>query len=146
MEKETDLATGTFVEKWPSWLRWVLFIPSAIIGSLLTVIVIGILNWISMAWIGATENGLWWQVFQLAQSFMLGLLFVLFGATVIPKGQFATSIVLMIVGTIFWVLVFLASQSTSTQSFWLQTLHYILMIAGGGYAVYLVHKGEPLGQ
>lgn len=145
-EMKIDLAKGTFVEKWPSWLRWVLFTPSAIVGSIIAVMLIGLLNWISMAWIGATNQGLWYQVFQLAQSFMLGLFFVLFGATVIPKGQFVTSIILLIIGTIFSVFIFSASQSTSDLPFWLQSLHYIVQIAGSGYAVFIVHEGKPLSE
>lgn len=146
MLEETDLAGGTFVEHWPNWLRWVLFIPSAVIGSVIAVIIIGIINWISMRYVGANETGWWYQLFQLAQSFMLGLFFVLFGSTVIPRGQFVASIILMIISTICLVLVFLASQSTSSQPFWLQALNYILTIAGGGYAVFLAHEGKPLSE
>lgn len=145
MDEEIDLATGSFVKKWPVWLRWTLFLPSAIIGSLLAVVLIGVMNWISMLWVGANDHGLWYQIFQLAQSFMLGLFFVLFGATVVPKGQFATSIILMIVFTIFMVLVYLLtlSNESQSQSPLMTLLSDLLAIAGGGYAIFLAHKGEP---
>jgi len=145
-EKETDLAEGTFVEKMPVWLRWILFLPAAFIGSIIAVVIIGVINWLSMRFTGYTENGWWYQIFQLFQSFMLGLFFVIFGATVIPKGQFATSIVLMVIITIISVLVFLTNQVTHTQSTLLFLLHCALVVAGGGYAVFIAHKGEPLGD
>ena len=34
-----DLAQGSFIEKWPTWLRWLLFIPSAIIVPALFLII-----------------------------------------------------------------------------------------------------------
>ena len=37
--KEIDLADGTFLEKWPIWLRWLAFIPAAIIAPLIFLLV-----------------------------------------------------------------------------------------------------------
>lgn len=143
-EKEFDLAEGSFVEKLPKWSRWILFLPAAFIGSLIALLLIGILSFLSMSYIGATENGWWYQVFQLGQSYLLGLMFVLFGAVVIPRGQFIASIMLLVIAVLISVLVFLTNLSTNSTPTLLMLLHCILVVTGGCYAVYAAHKQEPL--
>jgi ABC-type multidrug transport system permease subunit len=142
--KSFDLAEGSFVEKWPIWLRWTLFIPAAFIGSLIAVILIGLLNNISMNYIGATKDGWAYKLFELAQSGVLGALFVLFGATVIPKGQFIASIVFLIIAVLISVLSFLGNAGSGNVTLLLALLHSLAVIIGGGYAVYLCHKEEPI--
>lgn len=144
MEEIKDLAEGTFVEKIPSWVRWILFIPAAFLGSVLGVFVIGILSWLSMSFTGATEEGWWFGLIQLFQSGLLGYLFVAFGATVIPKGQFAASIVFLIFAVIISVFIFQGNFNTQTTHPLLMLLHSVLVIAGSGVAVYMVHEGDSL--
>ncbi len=140
-----DIAEGSFVEKMPNWSRWLLFLPAAFLGSLIAVFLIGFLNKISMAWIGVTEEGWAFKVFELAQSGVLGVTFVLFGATVIPKGQFVTSIVLLVIAVLIGALSFLGNIAPeSTMPLFTALLHSLAVIIGGGYAVYLVHKGENI--
>lgn len=144
MEEIKDMAEGTFVEKIPNWGRWILFIPAAFLGSVLSVVVIGIFNWLSMSYMGATEDGWWVGLFQLAQSGLLGYFFVSFGATVIPKGQFAASIVFLILAVIMSVFIFQSNLYTQTTHPLLMLLHSGLVIAGSGVAVYMVHQGDSL--
>lgn len=140
--REFDLANGTFVEKIPTIVRWFLFLPASIFGSLIAVFILGILNFISMSYLGATEDGWSWQLFQLLQSFLLGLFFVLFGATVIPKWQFITSIFLLVVATLIGLVAFAGLVTGGQYSVFMSLFHGVLVIVGGGYAVYLAHKAE----
>ena len=143
-KKAFDLAEGSFVEKWPTWLRWIMFIPSAFLGSLIAVMLIGILNYISMNYIGATEDGWAFKIFELAQSGALGALFVLFGATVVPKGQFVVSVALLIIVVLLSVMSFFGNVSGDSITPLSALLHALAVIIGGAYAVNICHKQEPI--
>jgi peptidoglycan/LPS O-acetylase OafA/YrhL len=138
--KEFDLAEGSFVEKMPIWSRWLLFIPAAFIGSVIAVMLLGLLNMVSMAWVGMSADGWAYKVFQLVQDGLLGALFVLFGATVIPRGQFVTAIILLVLVVLISVMSFFGSSQGVFGAF----LDSLLVVIGGGYAVYMVHKGENI--
>ena len=138
--KDIDIAEGTFVKKWPNWLRWILFIPSSILGSLIFTIIWGIINKIITRNPGYPLDNWYSTSIDLIQSFMIGALFVYIGSLVIPKWQFITSIILLLACIIFAVISFNANLYVQVSSVWMFALHSILVIAGGVYSVLKIKK------
>ena len=73
-----------FLEKIPSWLRWILFLPLALIAFFLATVIISS---------GQPEEGLFGQIFVWALAGGLAaFVFVWVGAKVAPRAQFQISI------------------------------------------------------
>lgn len=128
---KSDLAEGSFLEKWPGWIRWILFLPAAVsvslIGSTLYKLIISLVT---------NDPGL---IFDLFQSAMLGALFVFIGAATAPKYQFGIAIFLMIVFTLIIGGTYSLLLATQGSSAW-QLINAAAGLLGGGYVVYTVHS------
>ena len=130
--EEIDLAQGTFVENWPHWLRWLLFIPAALLAPIIFIIIQEIttnwfldlgpnafyLNWIrALAWGAGT---------------------VLVGAMVVPKYQ-------RVVAMIFLVIIAMVSGIALLE----QVYHFVLnafledviTVGAAAYATYHIFNG-----
>ena len=84
-----------FVDKMPSWLRWLIFFPTGVIASFLIypLIIIGnrLLSW------GEFE-GFFGQLFLFALAGgWFGFVFVWVGARIAPKAQFLVAVVLAVI-------------------------------------------------
>lgn len=97
-----DLAEGTFLKKWPEWVRWAFFIPAAAIFSFIGVALYRLITAISN--VDGYSGSI---LFEIVSSAILGALFVYIGSLVAPRHQFIVSVVLLIIVTIFAVISFL---------------------------------------
>jgi hypothetical protein len=91
-----------FLEKIPSWLRWILFLPLAIIAYYF----VHVLVYVLVDTIIPPRGGLLWQIFP--WTFAQGLatfVFVWVGAKVAPMAQFQISIKLAVLYSLFYGLV-----------------------------------------
>jgi hypothetical protein len=132
---EKDLASDSFIENWPHWLRWILFIPAAVIGAMLVSILWGL-----FALMGSEgfERSLWTEE---AQNFILGAAFVFIGAATAPKNQFVVGLILLIVAVIIGTLTSTLSFMNETdRSFGLVLLDCIVLVAGGAIVLYYIHE------
>ncbi|SRR6266567_322960 len=127
--QEKVIAEELFFANWPSWLRWVLVLPSSVIGALLVSTLVNILN-------GAlSDNSLvtFWS--QLISSVVLGLVFVYFAAAVAPSHQFEVAIVFLVVLSVLfgmlWVLGLVRNVYGSGWGIAFYSLHDILSLLGG---------------
>lgn len=79
--KEVDLGAGTFLEKWPIWLRWLLFLPASIIAPLIFLII----QSITTQWyLGLGPDAF---AFNLIRGVAYGAGTIVVGAMVAPKKQ-----------------------------------------------------------
>src|SRR3989344_2654131 len=105
---EYDFAEGSFLSRWPIWLRWLCFLPAALIVPLLITIVQNI----TTSWYLGIEGRSFWM--ELASDFILGGGFVAVGAMVAPKSQFLISIILLVILSIFGFFSFMLSFTSQT--------------------------------
>lgn len=89
----------TFVDKWPDWLRWILFLPISLMAYVILQIIITFLNNIASAhylpeWLLPYFN-------QFITSAVVPYLYVVTGATVAPKSKFIVSIILTAIYAVF---------------------------------------------
>lgn len=89
-KKEKDLAENSFIHKWPSWLRWILVIPSAIIGGLLIHGVYALSNIIFSPY---GEETFW---IEFAKTIIFSCSFIYSGVWMAPSRQYMVSIILLI--------------------------------------------------
>lgn len=135
MDTEKDFAENTFVKKIPSWIRWILFLPAAVAGSVVLTMLMKLVYSIGI-------SGGWMFLVDYAQSYFLGLLFVGIGAIIAPSKQFAVGLILMILITILSVLIFQTNFITQTSSTTAMLIHCILVIAGGGTVIYTLYENK----
>lgn len=122
-----DLARGTFVEHWPHWVRWLLFIPASLVAPLLFIII----QYLTTTWyLGLDADGFW---FNLLRGAAWGGGSVLAGATVAPKSQ-------KLVALLFLVVI----AMTSGLSLLVELQHFVLnkfleLLVTLGAAIYATH-------
>ncbi len=125
-----DIASDYFISKWPNWLRWVLMVPAAILGSF-------IVPWIVRIIMSFSEDGESWRIFaEIVQSFMFGLVFVIIAAYTAPKYQLTTAIIFLTVTCLFGGMILmlgLIAQPAGGDKLY-TLLHSGLMIAGAALA------------
>lgn len=140
MDREiSDIAEETFVAHWPKWLRWVVFIPSAFIISILASMLYLLFVSLSGFMFGFSASGFWWQ---LTSSAILGSVFIYVGSLVAPSHQFMVSIFLMvlltIVSTILFLTSFLPYVSIGPVEYGIHTV--VILISGGVVVFNLKHN------
>ena len=101
MEK-IDLAKNTFIAKMPNWLRWLLFLPLAISGSVIISLLLSFLSVIGMHWCFRVDYVLFEDVIvPLYCSLLFGGMFVGIVSIVVPKHQRFFAITLLILLAIY---------------------------------------------
>lgn len=135
----TDIASEHFVGRWPAWLRWILFLPTAIAGSLIASILYNILIVFGGFFYGTDiSDG---YVFKLTSSAILGGVFVYAGAFIAPRHQFAVSILLLVLLTLIlgflFLLSFLPLSSVGPINY---AVNALASLIAGGYVVYIFNE------
>lgn len=135
----TDLASGTFVERIPAWLRWVLVIPAVIIVPLVFLI---IQELITMFYGFATLDS-WY--FKIMRAVIWGAGIIWTGAYVAPKKQFLVSILLLVISSLFYGFDSVASLAGyGNVSPVEEIISNVISVISGIFVVYSFHK-ENLG-
>jgi hypothetical protein len=129
-EVKKDLAQDTFLEKWPNWLRWLLFLPSAVIVPALFFLIQSIFQ----SWFLDIGPDAFYLV--LMRGIVYGAGFVLVGSMVAPNYQKAICILLLIIlSMVIGIGIFSAIITSSPIS---HSIEGLLMLASGGYATYYI--------
>ncbi len=131
-----------FLGKIPSWLRWILFLPLAVIAYYF----VSVLVYVLVDTIIPTRGGLLWQIFP--WTFAQGLatfVFVWVGAKVAPRAQFKISISLAVLFGLFSLFVigdiYLELESTLVRR---HIAGFGVGLIGAVAACYLFYKkGKP---
>jgi hypothetical protein len=131
---KNDYAKGSFLEKWPSWLRWILFIPAAIFVPIL----VSIIQTLSTTLYTGIEPDSF--LMTLGKDFITGGGFVFIGAFVAPKGQFLVSLLLLVVLSIISVVSFLSNLITYTYQPLIMLIHCLVALGAGIYVVHYFYK------
>lgn len=137
---ELDIAKGTFIASWPKWIRWILFLPTAIIGSVAASIAFKVIYTL----LGFLSNyGPSNFFIDLTSSAVMGAVFVYGGGWMAPRYQFVVSIFLLVLITLFsafdFLLTLLPSSSVGPG---LMALHILVILLAAGGVVY--HFKEEL--
>jgi len=142
IEKDNELSgTPDFIKKMPHLWRWVLFIPSAVIASLVT----NLINKITISnYLGIDSNNVLVVTYI---SFIISAVFVYVGSMFAPKSHFVVSLVLAAVLTVLFVFSFFGNLISGTNNQLAQIVYSIAGICGSFGAVYAIHKDsvEKLG-
>lgn len=133
-----DVASDHFVGKWPSWLRWLLFLPATLIisvlGSTLFLVVVSLFTETNT---GSFDGG--W--YRLMQSAILGGLFVYVGGFMAPKAQMSVAVILLVVLAMLLTLILSATMFLGNIeiNFWYQSIHTLAALFGGGISMYSLY-------
>ncbi len=133
LDLDKDIAKGSFVAKIPNWLRWSIFIPAAIIASL----VIPVLIYLFQS-SDSLNNG-WVRILQ---SVAFGAAFVLVGAYIAPKKQLVVAIILMVTIAMITALLVAYTVILSNESDWYLLMHGGAILIGGGLAISTVYEQQ----
>ncbi len=123
---------------WPKWLRWILFMPTAVLGSILSGVLYLLLTNVSGFMFGFTSEGYWWQ---LVSSGIMGFLFVYLGTWMAPNFQEIVSLLLLVLLVVIAALMTILSLSVET-TFGLigYFILIIVMVSSALYAVYVIRE------
>lgn len=131
--REYDLSEGKFYSRWPDWTRWLLFIPAGIIGCLVVSTLFNIVVSLTTDASSSTLDHGW---YNLISSVLLGAAFVGISAYVAPKKQHEISIIMLVIISIFfgmlWVREYDLGYFSETKDFLYYTMHFIAGILGAG--------------
>lgn len=133
MEESKDLAQGMFVEKWPHWLRWLLFLPAAIVVPL---VIQGIGRIMTASFLGIESNAF---IIEVYSDLVMGGGVVLIGALVAPKKQFLIGVILLVLMAILVAGPFLTPGAVAH---WGATslIHVLISVGAGIAAIYQLHE------
>lgn len=141
---QVDIAEGSFIANWPAWIRWVLFLPAAILGALTASLLYALFVGFSGFFYGVDFSGGFY--FQLMSSAILGSVFIYAGAAMAPYYQFAVSIFLMVVHTLLlgflFTFSFLPEVSVGPVNF---GINAVVSLIASGYIVYIFSENEHRG-
>ena len=137
--KYNDVASDNFIGKLPAWLRWMLFLPAAVVssvvGSTLFIVVVSFFAKIEPG----SLNGGW---YRLVQSAILGIVFVYVGAFIAPRAQLSVAVILLVLLTILMTLSFsvvILSGGYNNTNAWYVGVHALSSMLGGGGAMYSLY-------
>jgi cytochrome bd-type quinol oxidase subunit 2 len=137
-----DISSDLFYAEWPAWIRWGLFIPTALIGCILITIIFNILTGIFVtSQDNSTLNHGW---YRLLSSALMGAAFVGIAAYVAPKKQMEIGIGAFVVMAILLAMLWMRSidygllHKTSDNLY--QIMHSVAAIAGGVAALFGVKE------
>lgn len=129
-----------WLDKIPYWLRWILFIPVAVLAAVLSYPIIVLLN-VLLSPFG--NNILSKYIVILIGSVFKGFVFVWTGAVFAPRNQFVISIILMIIVGILIGILILSKifYSDIMNRPWLEALSaYLSVMVGAIFACYQFRK------
>lgn len=136
MNAHNDIAAGNWISRWPTSLRWILFFPLALAGSILLSIIFLLIVSLGTDIDTGSLNGGW---YRLVQSALVGGLFVYIGAYVAPKLQFAIGVSMLVIVTLLLTFIFTLSMVNGSENWWYLFLHLIAGLAGGGVSLYAIY-------
>jgi hypothetical protein len=136
-----NLASDSFINSWPAWLRWILILPASILCSIIIStlynIFISLSHWLTF---GTSSTG---PMTKLISSAILGGIFVYIGAFVAPYKQFIISIILLVLLSMVSSILFLFTFSSYSSIGPIEAgLNLGVMLIAGGYAVYSIHEAN----
>lgn len=133
MEDLVDYASGFFIEKWPHWVRWVLFFPAAVIVPFLLQ---GITRLMTASYLGVDTSSF---MLEVCSDMMIGGGFVMIGSMVAPKKQFFIGVILLVILSVFVVSPML--QPGAIEYWGISTFIHALIAVGSGITViYQLHR------
>jgi hypothetical protein len=132
--QEIDLAQGTFVEKWPHWLRWLLFIPASIIVPILFVVFQFVMN----TWFLDMGSNAFY--FNLIRGAAYGGGMVVVGAMVAPRKQKIVALCFLVIISMLTGIAFLEQVKEFILNGFLEDLVTIIAAAAGTYYVFKEDK------
>lgn len=125
-----DLADGLFIESWPDWVRWTLFIPASLLIPFLYLLLQSLIQtW----YYDMGEDSFF---FALIRGIVYGGGIVIVGSIVAPRGQKAIALIYlvliaMLVGVLFFGGFLYGTNFTAI-------LELIFILGAAGYATYFV--------
>lgn len=130
------LSNNLFIEKWPNWLRWILFLPASVI---IPFIFAFIQNFFIYNFSGLTSDYL---IVELYNGFVMGAGFIFVGAIVAPKKQVPISIILQSLLTAICLIMYLLAMQSSLFDGFRDTIFWLLVVGSGIFAVYIIYESE----
>jgi len=143
-----DLAEYTFIGKLPKPLRYLLFIPASIAGSLLATLIFNIIN--SSAVLIGSHISIIDAGIRILSDSITGMAFVYIAAYVVPKFQLQVAYIFLILGavgtSIIWAVLLAGGTFHATHNAAYYTSAYVLAIVGAlvGFSTVYDQKKEKL--
>lgn len=129
-----ELNAPNFITKLPDLIRWIIFLPSALIAMM---IVSGLNKLITSNYLGIDPESFWINAYI---SYLSSAIFIYVGAVGAPKKQFIVSIVLSMLFSVIIGISIVSNFTTHTNSMLEQLIYSILSLAGVGSVLYAIHK------
>ncbi len=127
--EEIDLGKETFVGKWPTWLRWLLFIPAAIIAPMIFILIQSIFsNW----FLDLGPNAFY---LNLLRGVTYGAGIVVVGSMVAPKKQRVVALIFLITIAMMSGVALLYQSSHFVLN---EFLEDIVTLIAAGWATYYI--------
>lgn len=132
IESNKDLAQNTFIANLPDWLRWLIFLPCAILGPALIVLI----QLLFQTWfLDIGENAFY---LVLMRGILYGGGFVYIGSIVAPKYQNIVALLLLVI--LSMIIGMGLFSIFLTQAPFSDSIEGIIMIISGGIATFSVFR------
>lgn len=126
--------------QWKQTLRWIAFLPVAIIAAVFAQWALRMLNELSMEWSGLNPYGFWSKLGEaVISSAAMGATFVYVGARIAPAKRTHVAYVLTVIAILFSGF---ASYPAIAQHNWWALIACLATVAGAVGLVYSVASGE----
>lgn len=131
---KNDLAEGSFLVKWPSWIRWLLFLPAALIVPIVFYLIQSFFtNW----YLDIGPNAFYLVILR---GVIYGAGFVYVGSLVAPNHQKVVAIILLILlSMIYGASIF---YSVITKAQFTDIVESVLTLISGGYITYSIFHND----
>jgi membrane protein CcdC involved in cytochrome C biogenesis len=136
--------SSDIIDRVPPVIRWILFLPTAIIGSILVTGLWNILGNSSLASQGIIEGSFWYAFQQnVVGSLVAATSFVYIGAMIVPRKQKAVAVILGALVLIFGTVLFTSSilLTPGGQIGWFIVAD-LSLIVGAVTAAYYIYKED----
>lgn len=128
-----DMAEGTFLVSWPKWVRWTLFLPSAILAPILFFLIQNIFG----GYAGLDSNSF---LLILSRSIIYGGGFVFAGSVVAPAHQKIIALLLLIIVAMISGMGLLSAIITSSS--WINVMEGLITVGSAGYMTYFIYSNS----
>jgi hypothetical protein len=127
------------LSKWPVWLRWLLFVPAALLAAGLIQLVIILLSGLSETWLSWLPA---WAI-QLINSVASGFAFVLVLGWMAPRGKVIAAVVgTVLVALVVGILIIVGLLLPTKDGPLLVLLGGVLTLVGAGAACWQTYEHE----